>query len=161
VHCAFKSDCLLHAAPPENAIAPLDDFARCRYYALRGSETKDMPNSLEIDQWSTQLRKGLAELCVLAAVERLEEAYGYQLVQFLTEHDGLSLTESTVYPLLARLAREGHLSVTSTPSPSGPPRRYYRITAGGRRSLAAMSQHWTAVVASIQKLVDSNSSPEK
>ncbi len=120
-----------------------------------------MPTTLNIDQWSTQLRKGLAEFCVLAAVQRLGEAYGYQLVQFLTEHDGLSLTESTVYPLLARLAREGHLSVTTTPSPSGPPRRYYRITAAGRRSLAAMSQQWTAVVATIDKLVDPNSSPEK
>ena len=114
-----------------------------------------MPASLDVDQWNTQLRKGLAELCVLAAVERLGDAYGYQLVQFLTEHDGLSLTESTVYPLLARLAREGHLSVTSMPSPSGPPRRYYRITATGRRALATMLEQWTSVVASIQKIVDS------
>jgi PadR family transcriptional regulator PadR len=120
-----------------------------------------MATSLDVNQWSTQLRKGLAELCVLAAVERLGEAYGYQLVQFLTEHDGLTLTESTVYPLLARLEREGHLSVTSMPSPSGPPRRYYRITATGRRSLTAMSQHWSAVVASIQKLTDSRSYTEK
>src|SRR6185503_6544578 len=112
-----------------------------------------MPTTLDIDQWSTQLRKGLAELCVLAAVHRLGEAYGYQLVQFLTEHDGLQLTESTVYPLLARLAREGHLSVTSTPSPAGPPRRYYRITALGKRSLDAMQQHWAAVGASIQKII--------
>jgi PadR family transcriptional regulator PadR len=119
-----------------------------------------MPTSLDIDQWGTQLRKGLAELSVLAAVERLGEAYGYQLVQFLAEHNGLSLTESTVYPLLARLEREGHLSVTSTPSPSGPPRRYYRITATGRRSLAAMSLYWSGVVASIQKLMDPKSSPE-
>ena len=87
--------------------------------------SKTVPNKLDIDQWSTQLRKGLAELCVLAAVRQLGEAYGYQLVQFLTEHNGLELTESTVYPLLARLAREGQLSVTTAPSPAGPPRRYY------------------------------------
>lgn len=113
-----------------------------------------MPNTLEFEQWSTQLRKGLAELCVLAAVDRLGEAYGYQLVQFLNDHDGLQLTESTVYPLLARLAREGHLSVTSTPSPSGPPRRYYKITPLGKRSLDTMLQHWGAVGASIQKIVN-------
>ena len=112
-----------------------------------------MPNSLDFEQWSTQLRKGLAELCVLAAVHQLEEAYGYQLVQFLNDHDGLQLTESTVYPLLARLAREGHLSVTSTPSPSGPPRRYYKITSLGKRSLDAMLQHWDTVGTSIQKIV--------
>ncbi len=120
-----------------------------------------MPTSLDLDQWSTQLRKGLAELCVLAAVHRLGEAYGYQLVQFLTDHDGLQLTESTVYPLLARLAREGHLSVTSTPSPAGPPRRYYRITALGKRSLETMLEHWAAVGDSIQKITQTNHSPEK
>jgi PadR family transcriptional regulator PadR len=89
----------------------------------------------------------------LAAVHRLGEAYGYQLVQFLNEHDGLALTESTIYPLLARLAREGQLSVTSTPSPSGPPRRYYRITATGKRSLESMFSHWSDVGASVQKLI--------
>jgi PadR family transcriptional regulator PadR len=120
-----------------------------------------MPAKLDIDQWNTQLRKGLAELCILAAVQRLGEAYGYQLVQFLMDHDGLALTESTVYPLLARLAREGQLSVTSQPSPAGPPRRYYRITALGKRSLEKMLEHWVAVGASIQKITQANHSPEK
>jgi PadR family transcriptional regulator PadR len=120
-----------------------------------------MPSTLDIEQWSTQLRKGLAELCVLAAVHRLGEAYGYQLVQFLTNHDGLELTESTVYPLLARLAREGHLSITTTPSPNGPPRRYYRITAHGKRSLEAMLEQWAAVGLSVQRITQSNHSPEK
>ena len=90
-------------------------------------EVVAMPTKIDVDSWSTQLRKGLAELCVLAAVRSLGEAYGYQLVQFLQNHNGLQLTESTVYPLLARLSREGCLSVTSVPSPSGPPRRYYRL----------------------------------
>lgn len=115
-----------------------------------------MPNTVDFEQWSTQLRKGLAELCVLAAVNRLGEAYGYQLVQFLNDHDGLQLTESTVYPLLARLAREKQLSVTAMPSPSGPPRRYYKITALGQRSLDSMLGHWSTVGTSIQKIVNSN-----
>jgi PadR family transcriptional regulator len=125
------------------------------YYALRGS---NVASKLDINLWSTQLRKGLAELCVLAAVRRLGEAYGYQLVQFLTEHDGLELTESTVYPLLARLAREGYLSVTTAPSPAGPPRRYYQITISGKRSLETMLAHWNAVGTSIQKIIGSQSS---
>src|SRR5262245_64793781 len=116
-----------------------------------------MPTNLNIDQWSTQLRKGLAELCVLAAVRRLGEAYGYQLVQFLTGHDGLALTESTVYPLLARLEREGQLSASTQPSPAGPPRRYYRITALGKRSLETMLEHWAAVDASMHKITNNHS----
>jgi PadR family transcriptional regulator, regulatory protein PadR len=123
--------------------------------------SKTVSNNSNIDQWSTQLRKGLAELCVLAAVRQLGEAYGYQLVQFLTEHNGLELTESTVYPLLARLAREGQLRVTSAPSPAGPPRRYYRITACGRRSLETMLDHWSAVGASIQRIIGPHPSQEK
>lgn len=107
----------------------------------------------DVEQWSTQVRKGLAELCVLAAVQRLGEAYGYQLVQFLAEHNGLELTESTVYPLLARLAREGQLSVATVPSANGPPRRYYRITTGGKRTLKAMWQYWSAVGESVQQII--------
>ena len=115
---------------------------------------------LDIEPWSTQLRKGLAELCVLAAVRRLGEAYGYQLVQFLKDHDGLQLTESTVYPLLARLARDGCLSVTSMPSPSGPPRRYYRITPTGKRALDAMLDQWASVGASITNIIQLDPVPE-
>jgi PadR family transcriptional regulator PadR len=71
------------------------------------------------------------------------------------------MTESTVYPLLARLAREGYLSVTSAPSPAGPPRRYYQITAAGRRSLDGMLAHWSAVDHSIQTIIGNHSSQEK
>jgi PadR family transcriptional regulator PadR len=116
-------------------------------------EVDAMPARFDVDQWNTQLRKGLAELCVLAAVNGLGEAYGYQLVQYLTNHDGLELTESTVYPLLARLAREGQLNIRSAPSPNGPPRRYYRVTAMGKRSLDTMLHHWRTVGESIQKIV--------
>jgi PadR family transcriptional regulator, regulatory protein PadR len=112
-----------------------------------------MPAKLDVDSWSIQLRKGLSELCVLAAVRRLGEAYGYQLVQFLQNHNGLELTESTVYPLLARLGRDGLLSVNSLPSPAGPPRRYYRLTAAGQRALDAMHDAWTKVDASITNIL--------
>ena len=120
-----------------------------------------MASNLDINQWSTQLRKGLAALGVLAAVRCLGEAYGYQLVQFLQRHNGLELTESTVYPLLARLAREGQLSVSSMPSPTGPPRRYYRITEAGGRALDAMLNEWTHVGASITKILQTDPAQEK
>jgi PadR family transcriptional regulator PadR len=81
-------------------------------------------------------------------------------VQFLAEHDGIELTESTVYPLLARLAREGCLSLSTKPSPTGPPRRYYRLTPAGRKSLEAMSRSWQVVDASIHKIVQTNGSKE-
>ena len=52
--------------------------------------------------WESQLRKGVVELAVLAAIGR-GETYGYRIVSDLQRLDGLELTESTVYPVLARL----------------------------------------------------------
>lgn len=54
--------------------------------------------------WETQLRKGLVELAVLATIGR-GETYGYQIVEQLQKLEGLQFTESTVYPVLTRLAR--------------------------------------------------------
>ncbi len=101
--------------------------------------------------WISQLRKGLVELLVLAALRR-EELYGYQLLQRLAQMDGLAFTESTLYPVLARLADDKFIAVRQVPSPSGPPRRYYRLTPAGHKRLADMLDHWRSVNASIEKL---------
>ena len=107
--------------------------------------------------WITQFRKGLVELCVLAAL-RDEEAYGYQIVEKLGRVPGLEVTESTVYPVLARLARDRCLLVRTADSPSGPPRRYYRLSASGRQRLAEMIGHWQSIQNSVNQLVQGASS---
>jgi PadR family transcriptional regulator PadR len=102
--------------------------------------------------WITQFRKGLVELCVLAAL-RDDEAYGYQIVEMLGGVAGLELTESTVYPVLARLARQRCLTVRAAPSPNGPPRRYYRLSEAGRQRLSEMINHWESIQSSITQLI--------
>lgn len=101
--------------------------------------------------WISQLRKGLIELLVLLTLRR-EEVYGYQLLQRLSELNGLSLTESTLYPVLARLADDRLVAVRQVPSPAGPPRRYYRLTPAGNKRLDDMLAHWRHVNASIETL---------
>ena len=103
--------------------------------------------------WISQLRKGLVELLVLAAL-RQQEVYGYQLLQRLAALDGLALTESTLYPVLARLADDRLLAVRQIPSPTGPPRRYYRLTPAGQKRLEQMLAHWRQVNASIDALAN-------
>ncbi len=102
--------------------------------------------------WVAQVRKGVVELIVLAALAE-GEAYGYQLLQRINRTETLSMTESTVYPLLARLTREGYLQVRASPSPSGPPRRYYRMTRLGRSRLREMTDHWRDVTGAVNKLL--------
>jgi PadR family transcriptional regulator PadR len=110
--------------------------------------------------WVSQLRKGLVELLVLAALRR-EELYGYQLLQRLAQLNGLALTESTLYPVLGRLADDRLVAVRQVPSPSGPPRRYYRLTAAGEKRLEEMLAHWRQVNASINALADGHISIEE
>jgi PadR family transcriptional regulator PadR len=110
-----------------------------------------------MSQWETQMRKGLVELAVLATIAR-GETYGYRIVEQLQQLEGLELTESTVYPVLTRLARERLLATRLEPSPSGPLRRYYRLTASGEARLEQTAKSWTRVVSSLAELL--NSQPE-
>lgn len=104
-----------------------------------------------LKDWITQLRKGLMEYCVLKVLERGEK-YGYEIVQRLQKVEALAVTESTVYPILARLREEGSLKVRTAPSPAGPPRRYFSLTEPGRARLRAMSGYWRVLEEAIRKL---------
>ena len=106
-----------------------------------------------MQSWVTQLRKGVGELIVLAALNE-GEAYGYELIQRINRIDGLGMTESTVYPLLARLTKEGCLKVRATPSKAGPPRRYYKPTSAGRKRLKEMSELWDSFSTGVEALLN-------
>jgi PadR family transcriptional regulator PadR len=107
-----------------------------------------------MSSWETQLRKGVVELAVLATVARQGESYGYRIVEQLQRLDGLELTESTVYPVLTRLARDGSLAVRTGASPAGPPRRYYRLTGDGQQQFRRMAEGWRAVSRSLSWLLE-------
>jgi PadR family transcriptional regulator PadR len=104
-----------------------------------------------VQQWITQFRKGLVELCVMSVL-RDSEAYGYEIVERLADVAGLEVTESTIYPVLARLARDRCVNIRTAPSPAGPPRRYYRLSDSGRRRLAEMIGHWQTIQQSVNTL---------
>jgi PadR family transcriptional regulator, regulatory protein PadR len=103
--------------------------------------------------WETQLRKGLVELAVLATIAQ-GETYGYRIVEQLQKLEGLQFTESTVYPVLTRLARERLLATRAEPSPAGPLRRYYRLTSSGEQRLGQMAESWKSVATSLSGLLD-------
>jgi PadR family transcriptional regulator, regulatory protein PadR len=87
--------------------------------------------------WDTQLKKGLLPFFVLQTLEQ-HEYYGYELIQTLKEQHGLETTESTMYPLLVRMMKEGLLVHKWVEQPSGIPRKYYSLTDDGKNNLAAM-----------------------
>ncbi len=100
----------------------------------------------------TQLRRGVLVACVLALLEG-EERYGYDLVNELSAA-GLVASEGSVYPLLSRLRRDELVATTWRESVSGPPRRYYSLTAGGERTLAAFRGAWGDFRSSVDTILE-------
>jgi PadR family transcriptional regulator, regulatory protein PadR len=102
--------------------------------------------------WLAQMRKGTLELCILAVISR-EETYGYAVVETLGKIPGMEVTESTVYPLLARLCSEKLLKHRMEKSPSGPSRRYYSLSVSGQKRLRDLMSTWGTIVASVSSLL--------
>ncbi len=76
----------------------------------------------------TQRKKGLLDICVLAALMR-EPSYGYRIVSDL--EPVIDVSESTLYPILRRLEKNGSVS-TYSQEHNGRLRKYYRIEEPGR-----------------------------
>ena len=88
-----------------------------------------------------QMKRGMVEVCILSLLTR-GDSYGYQLIKDIEPI--LSLSESTLYPVLRRLEAAECLSVYSVEHNSRL-RKYYRITDAGRRRIADFLLEWADV----------------
>lgn len=98
------------------------------------------------------MRKGVVELCVLGLLDE-QPGYGYEINQQLSERSTLSLKESTLYLLLARLEREGLVMVERRVSERGPKRRYFSLNAAGRARLMGMASFWNEMVIDVDQIL--------
>jgi PadR family transcriptional regulator PadR len=89
--------------------------------------------------------RGVLELCVLGIVGE-GPTYGYAIAQRLDEAGVGTVKGGTLYPLLNRLESEGHVSCTWQVGAGGPGRKFYELTAAGRRQLASRSLLWDQFV---------------
>jgi PadR family transcriptional regulator PadR len=106
-----------------------------------------------LDTLITQMRKGALEYCVLALLKD-QARYGFEIVQRLGQIDGMLTTEGTMYPLLGRLRRDGLVETAWKESSAGPPRRYYKLTAGGQRALRGFKDEWTTFRAAVDMILE-------
>lgn len=107
---------------------------------------------MEADRLLANLRKGVVESCVLA-VMRQGEVYGVDLARRLTA-SGVLASEGTLYPVLARLRTSGLVTTRWEESPSGPPRRYYRLTASGERDVEQFDTTWRRFSAAVTGILE-------
>lgn len=85
-----------------------------------------------------QLKRGLIEICILSRLDR-GDSYGYQLIKDIGPV--LSVSESTLYPVLRRLEAADCLTVYTVEHNSRL-RKYYAITDQGRQRIADFQQEW-------------------
>lgn len=107
---------------------------------------------MNIDEWRSQIKRGTLEFCVLLMISQ-GECYGYELISRLEKRPILAAKESTIYPLLRRLLKEGLLTSVWRESTEGlPPRKYYTITDTGRAYLAAMEAEWNNLLSAVSEM---------
>ncbi|MDR6627712.1 PadR family transcriptional regulator [Caulobacter segnis] len=104
-----------------------------------------MPEAIEI-----QLKKGVLALCVLALLSHAD-SYAYEIASRLTRD--IDMGEGTIYPLMRRMQSDGLVETYLVESQSGPPRKYYRLTAEGRRSLEQQKTEWVAFTQAVNAIV--------
>ena len=99
----------------------------------------------------SQLMRGTLEGCILKIIS-LRTTYGYEILELLKNNGFDDISEGTIYPLLMRLERQGSIISQLLPSPLGPKRKYYTITADGSRYLSAFRDCWDQLVAVVSKI---------
>jgi PadR family transcriptional regulator PadR len=104
------------------------------------------------DKWEVQIRKGCLELAILAILWS-GRLYGLEILRLLADRSGLVVPEGTVYPLLARLKADGLLAAEWVEGEAGHPRKYYTLTASGRRRALQMARLWSTFSASLDHLL--------
>ena len=90
----------------------------------------------------TQLRRGLIEICVLAAMLR-GPTYGYKLIRDIEPY--MEISESTLYPILKRLENANCLTVSSAEH-NGRLRKYYTITHAGKARIDEFLFDWQDIM---------------
>ncbi len=88
---------------------------------------------------SAQLKKGVLDMVVLSKIAD-QDRYGYDIYQDISHN--MAISESTIYPILRKLTKDGLCETYLRESSEGPPRRYFRITKKGIQYLTELKRDW-------------------
>lgn len=99
-----------------------------------------------------QINGPIMDLCVLSIL-KTGPAYGYRLTQEMKRF--FPVSESTLYPVLRRLCRQGLLETYDVQT-DGRNRRYYRLTQAGIDTQKETRSEWIAFADTINRLLEEN-----
>jgi transcriptional regulator len=100
-----------------------------------------------------ELKRGSAELLILSLLDA-RPRHGYELSKLIHERSGGALTFhiDSLYPLLYRLEERGWIKGTWVEKAGERRRRFYKVTAVGRRVLAEQRRTWAAFVEAVSRV---------
>ena len=100
-----------------------------------------------------ELKKGSAELLILAMLEA-RQRHGYEISKLIERESAgvLTFNVASLYPLLYRLEKRGWIQGRWIDKAGQRRRRYYHLTAEGRKVLRAQRSNWRAFVAAIGRI---------
>lgn len=108
-----------------------------------------MTNNQSLENVVLELRRGVIVLAVLSQLG--SEQYGYSLLKLLSDQ-GLEVDQGTLYPLLRRLEAQGYLQ-SVWKLEEARPRRYYVISAEGKKVLPKLKKEWAGIVSVMDKML--------
>ena len=102
----------------------------------------------------TELLHGTLDALVLKTLSR-GPRHGYGIARWLEDatDEALIVEEGSLYPALYRLERRGLIDAEWGTSELGRKARFYRLTARGRRQLAAETEQWASFAAAVSKVL--------
>ena len=120
-------------------------------FALAGPKAPSVAyvamTSMGMPMLDRELKKGSAELIILSIVEP-RPRHGYEISKLIETQSGgqMKFPVASLYPLLYRLEERGWLQGRWVEKPGERRRRFYSLTAEGRRVLARQRETWKAFV---------------
>jgi PadR family transcriptional regulator, regulatory protein PadR len=102
-----------------------------------------------LDSYTTELRRGTLALAVLSQLRTPQ--YGYSLVQLL-EKAGVTIEQSTLYPLLRRLEKQ-ELVTSSWDTSDSRPRKYYVLSDYGIEVYKQLHYEWEKMTLELTSLL--------
>ena len=107
---------------------------------------------MNVEDWKSQIKRGTLEFCIMQMINQ-KPYYGYEIISTLEKWPIVAATESTIYPLLRRLLKEGYLTSFWQETTEGlPSRKYYSVTDRGQEYLTAMSSEWENLLNAISQI---------
>lgn len=118
-----------------------------------------VPGRVRDPKFEKDIITGLISLILLAITAGSRKPmYGYQIAQQMKGNSdaGIELKQGTIYPVLRSMEKKGLLKSKIKASKSGPARKYYEITAQGKRKLALWIDTWKRTKGFVDNVLGGN-----